>query len=227
MAMDTNRKTDSGRVHWGIEFDSWSALRVFTYVKLFGVYGFVVFVLSNIPLLAVAPSSGRLISEPWRYVGLSAVSSLGIVAIALAVYKYSGSQSSGRVITVIGTEISISESIGIVPLSFTVLLGAWAAAVLVVFLPSGLFGMAVILVPVVIKMTDTIASLVVPLSGSVDTTNKIYQADSSERSYDLSIANVVASVGIGGVTVFCVRAKGGPPHILVLPTELYESIYEI
>ncbi|MFC4450705.1 hypothetical protein [Halorussus aquaticus] len=191
------------------------------------MYGFLAFVLSNVPLLLLSPSSDRLVSESWRYVVLSGVSSLGIVGIVLTVYRFGGKRSLAQVITVMGIGgRSVFDSIDIGRLSAAVLLGAWFATASVAYVSEQILGMAVVLVPVLLKVADAVLSILVPLSGSVDVTSEMYRVGDSGRRYDLSTMNVLGTVEVGNVTVFSVRGETGPPHVLVLPTELYRRLHE-
>lgn len=201
-------------------------LRAFAYAKFFGVYGFIVFVLSNVPLLVLSPSSGRLVSESWRYVVLSGGVSLGIVAFTLVVYRLGSIYLLGRLLSVTGThKKTVFEYVDVVSLSIVVVLGAWLTTVLIAYASIDALGIVVVLVPVVLKIADTVLSLVVPLSGSVDVANESYTVNSSGRSYDLSTATLIGAVNGKNTTAFCIRGDDGIPHILVLPTELYERIY--
>ncbi|NEU55333.1 hypothetical protein [Halorussus sp. MSC15.2] len=225
--MEPNENVRPGLVSWRVDFDSWRPLRAFAYAKFGGVYGFLVFVLSNVPLLLLSPSSDRLVSESWRYVVLSGVSSLGIVGIVLTVYMFGGKRSLGQVVTVMGVDGKrVFDSIDIGRLSAAVVLGAWFAAASIAYVPDHILGTAVILVPILLKVADAVLSILVPLSGSVDVTSEMYRVGDSDRCYDLSTMNVLGAVEVGNVTMFPVRGETGPPRVLILPTELYRRLHE-
>lgn len=221
----SDERRDVDAVDWTVDLSSWGALRALAYAKLVGVYGFLAFVISNVPLLVLAPPSGRLVSEPWRYVTLSAGASAALVAFGLIVYASGGERLLARVVDVAGTDDgTVFDSVGIAPVFGLVLLGAWLAAALVAHASSNLLGTAVVLVPVFVKLADALVSSLVPVSGTVDLSTGHYRIDDPQRSYDLASVAVLGAVETGGVTAFCVRTEDGVPHVLVLPTELYERV---
>lgn len=225
MVESEGQEANANPVQWTVNLDSWTLLRLFAYAKLVGVYGFLVFVVSNVPLLLLSPSGGRLVSDSSQYVGLSNTVSAILLAVASAIYVLGGKELLGRVVSIMGTdEQTVFDYIGVF-LTFTLIfIGAVLTAIFVAYVSRSLVGVAVVIVPVFLKITDTVVSLVVPLSGAVDLSTKSYHVGETGRSYDLASAVVLGTIETGGVTVFCIRSEDGLPHVLTLPTTLYERL---